>query len=188
MSRYTNPKRELQENLRLMPLSTLMKAQRSLKPANDSDSDSGSEDADESGSVKAKRLAEAKKRLAEMQRRKGKAIAVSAALDDLEDEDGSEDEFEDMRKSRGGGDPERERKERVKRDNKHALVVLCLCLGRLYTDDQSHGDEYQETSLSNPSRGRRYTQKGILSHLTLQPILTDRTAETLDSTQCPHPP
>jgi hypothetical protein len=102
-----------------MPLSTLMRAQRSLNPTND-DSDSGSDEAKDESGAKAKRLAEAKKRLAEMQRRKGKAIAVSVpALDDLEDEEGSEDEFEDMRKSRGGG-PERERKEKVKRDNKHA--------------------------------------------------------------------
>jgi hypothetical protein len=70
-------------------------------------------------SIKAKRLAEAKARLAEMQRRKGKASGVAAKMDDLEDESGSEDEFEDMRRERGGKEGGA-RKEKVKRDNKHA--------------------------------------------------------------------
>lgn len=91
-----------------MPLQTLMKAQRSLQPI---EGEAGS------SNMKAKRLEEAKKRLAEMQRRKGKAIGVP--IDDLEDEDGSEDEFEDLRRSKNGGVSEG-RKEKVKRDNKHA--------------------------------------------------------------------
>lgn len=104
-----------------MPLSTLMKAQRSLNPQPEESDDSGSEAESGPSTIKAKRLAEAKKRLAEMQRRKGKAGGIAVpALDDLEDEEGSEDEFEDMRQTRGGGNEERQRKERVKRDNKHA--------------------------------------------------------------------
>ena len=105
----TDKQRKLQENLRSMPLQTLMKAQRSLQNAPESEAGSSS--------VKAKRLAEAKKQLAEMQRRKGKATAI---VDDLEDEDGSEDEFEDLRRSKGGGGDGEGRKEKVKRDNKHA--------------------------------------------------------------------
>jgi len=105
----TDKQRKLQENLRSMPLQTLMKAQRSLQNAPESEAGSSS--------VKAKRLAEAKKQLAEMQRRKGKATAI---VDDLEDEDGSEDEFEDLRRSKGRGGDGEGRKEKVKRDNKHA--------------------------------------------------------------------
>ena len=92
-----------------MPLQTLMKAQRSLQTQPESEAGPSS--------VKAKRLAEAKKQLAEMQRRKGKATAI---VDDLEDEDGSEDEFEDLRRSKGRGGDGEGRKEKVKRDNKHA--------------------------------------------------------------------
>jgi len=103
-----------------MPLSTLMKAQRSLNPQPEESDDSGSEAESGPDTIKAKRLAEAKKRLAEMQRRKGKAGGIAVPALDLEDEEGSEDEFEDMRQSRGGGHEERQRKERVKRDNKHA--------------------------------------------------------------------
>jgi hypothetical protein len=103
--------RKLQENLRSMPLQTLMKAQRSLKQEDSEGGEAGP------NSVKAKRLAEAKKQLAEMQRRKGKATAVP--LPDLS-EDGSEDEFEDLRRSKGRDGEERVRKEKVKRDNKHA--------------------------------------------------------------------
>jgi len=63
-----------------------------------------------------------------MQRRKGKATAIP--LPDLSDEDGSEDEFEDMRRSKGKDGEERVRKEKVKRDNKHALVLPFLSLAK----------------------------------------------------------
>lgn len=105
-----------------------MKAQKSLKsrPNADSDSESDADSGSDTGpstkagteKARAKRLAEAKARLAEMQRRKGKAGAVAAKFDDLEDEDGSEDEFADLRRDKGG--KEGVRKEKPKRDNKHA--------------------------------------------------------------------
>lgn len=114
-----------------MPLATLMKAQKSFKSRPNQESDSDEDSDPESGSdagpstlkagtesTREKRLAEAKARLAEMQRRKGKAGGVAAKFDDLEDEDGSENEFADMRRDKG--DKEWERKEKPKRDNKHA--------------------------------------------------------------------
>jgi len=103
----------MRTDLTSLPLSTLLKAQKSLKPSKSShsNSDSGSEDdsdsSPESGpsTSKAQRLAEIKARLAEMQKRKGKAFGVQ-----VEDE---------------AGRVEREEKEereiaRLKRESKHA--------------------------------------------------------------------
>jgi hypothetical protein len=107
-----------------------MKAQKSLKsrPARDVGSDESGTESDSEGQgglamdARAQRLAEAKKRLAEMQRRKGKAGAVAVKFDNLEDEEGSEDEFADMRQQKNGsrGEKDGPKREKIKRDNKHA--------------------------------------------------------------------
>lgn len=116
--------------MKSLPLSTLMKAQRSLQPQRHDDSPDSDQDSTPGASggpstLKAKRLAEAKAKLAALQRKKGKAGAVPSKLPDLEDEDGSEDEWEDMRREKQGGgrgrdDEDGPKRERAKRDNKHA--------------------------------------------------------------------
>lgn len=113
----------LQKDLQSLPLATLMKAQKSMKTREPTSSDDETAEAGGGPStIRAKRLAEAKAKLAEMQRRKGKASAVPALS---EDDDGSEDEFADLRAKKGGGHVRDEgpAKERVKRDNKHACVI-----------------------------------------------------------------
>lgn len=114
-----------------------MKAQRSLQPQRQHHDDTESPDSDQDSTpgasggpstLKAKKLAEAKAKLAALQRKKGKAGSVPSKLPDLEDEDGSEDEWEDMRRQkqqggaggRGRDDEDGPKRERAKRDNKHA--------------------------------------------------------------------
>jgi hypothetical protein len=123
----------LQRQMKSLPLSTLMKAQRSLQSQrgqrDESETDGSSSDTPGASggpsTLKAKRLAEAKAKLAALQRKKGKATSVPSRLPDLEDEEGSEDEWEDLRqqkqgKGRGRDDEDGPKRERVKRDNKHA--------------------------------------------------------------------
>jgi hypothetical protein len=103
-------------DLTLLPLSTLRKAQKSLVRSTrpEPDQDTGSEDSESSeagpSTSKEDRIAQVKARLAEMQRRKGKAGGV---IDDLDSEHPARG-----RKERD----EEERKEaaRIKRESKNA--------------------------------------------------------------------